>query len=196
MKFKIFSLFIVLLLVNISVAAQTKYLLAENATMKVDGTSTVSDWSVEVKEAVGFFTLINDVKMEVGAGIYSNLEFSFLVEKMESGRGPIMNSKIKKALKSTENPLVIYKSFENKIISIKDNTFVLESKGTIAVAGVEKPFEVILNGSFDAEMNAISFEGNKDVTMSMFNIVKPTAFFGKLQTKDELNVKFNLSFTK
>ena len=45
-------------------------------------------------------------------------------------------------------------------------------------------------------MKTISFEGNKDITMSMFNIVRPTAFFGKLKTMDGLNVKFNMSFTK
>ncbi|WP_111707268.1 hypothetical protein [Lutibacter citreus] len=196
MNIKIIKLFVTLFLLNYGIQAQTTYTLSENAAMKIDGTSTVSDWSVEVLKATGSFTLINDFKIEVGAILYSNLEFSFPVDKMESGRGPIMNSKIKKALKSTETPSIVYKSTENKIVSITDSTFVLESKGTIAAAGVEKPFSVSLNSSFDTELNTISFEGNKDVLMSMFNIVKPTAFFGKLKTKDELNVKFKVSFTK
>lgn len=196
MNTKILKLTLLLFLVNFGFQAQTKYTLSDNSEMIIDGTSTVSDWSVEVEEATGSFTLINDVKLEEGAVFYSNLEFSFLVDKMESGRGPIMNNKIKKALNSSEYPSVVYKSTENKIVSVKDNTFILESKGTIATAGVEKPFVVIFNGVFDTEMSTISFEGNKDVLMSMFNIVKPTAFFGKLKTKDELNVKFKVSFTK
>ncbi|SDW18471.1 YceI-like domain-containing protein [Lutibacter oricola] len=196
MKLKIFTLFVTLLLVSNTINSQAKYTLTKESTMKVDGSSTVSEWSAEVKEATGSFTSVNEFKMEVGAMLYSNLEFSFPVDKMESGRGPIMNSKIKKALLSTANPLVIFKSSKNKITSVKENKFVLECEGTIAAAGVEKPFTVLLNGSLSADMKTISFEGNKDVTMSMFNIVKPTAFFGKLKTKDELNVKFNVSFIK
>ena len=196
MNKKIFKLFVLMLSINFGIQGQTTYSLSENAEMKIDGTSTVSDWSVDVQEAVGSFTLLNEVKIEVGASLYSNIEFSFPVDKMESGRGPIMNSKIKKALLSEENPSIIYKSKENIIISVNENNFVLESKGTITAAGVEKPLEVSFNGTFDPEMNTISFEGNKDVTFSLFDIVKPTAFFGKLRTMDELNVKFKVSFTK
>ena len=72
----------------------------------------------------------------------------------------------------------------------------LETVGTITAAGVSKPFTVKLNGDFNAIMKTISFVGTRDVTMAMFNIVKPTAFFGKLKTKDELNVKFSASFIK
>ncbi|WP_282135568.1 hypothetical protein [Seonamhaeicola maritimus] len=196
MNTRIFKLLVLLLSINFGMQAQTEYKFSENAEMKIDGSSTVSDWAVEVQEATGSFTLVNEVKMEVGASLYSTLEFSFPVEKMESGRGPIMNSKIKKALLSEANPSVTYTSTENKIISVDGYNFVLESKGIISAAGVEKPFEVSFDCIFDAAMNTFSFEGNKDLTLSMFDIVKPTAFFGKLQTKDELNVKFKVSFTK
>ena len=120
----------------------------------------------------------------------------FHLQEMESGRGPIMNNKVKKALKSSEHPMVNYNSTENKIVSVKDKSFVLESKGEIEIGGLKKPFSFLLNCSYNEEIKTISFEGNKDITMSMFNIVKPTAFFGKLKTMDELNVKFNMSFTK
>ena len=196
MKLKICTLFVAIFLVGNFINAQEKYALTKESTMKVDGSSTVSDWSTEVKEPTGSFTSVNELKIEVGALLYSSLEFSFPVDKMESGRGPIMNSKIKKALLSTANPSVIYKSTENKITSVKENSFVLETVGIISAAGVEKPFTVVLNGIFDAALKTISFEGNRDVTLSMFNIVKPTAFFGKLKTKDELNVKFNVNFIK
>jgi hypothetical protein len=196
MNNKISTLLLVFLLVSLGVEAQTTYTLSKEATMQIDGSSTVSDWSVEVAGATGIFTTLKEIKIEVGEILYSNLEFSFLVDKMESGRGPIMNSKIKKALISAVNPSVTYKSIDNKITAVNGDKFVLESVGTITAAGVSKPFIVKLNGFFNAGMNTISFEGTKDVTMAMFNIVKPTAFFGKLKTKDELNVKFNVSFIK
>ncbi|EPR73188.1 hypothetical protein ADIWIN_1969 [Winogradskyella psychrotolerans RS-3] len=92
--------------------------------------------------------------------------------------------------------MVTYKSIENKITALDGDKFVLESVGTITAAGVSKPLTVTLNGFFNTEMKTMSFEGTKDLTMTMFNIEKPTAFFGKLVTKDELNVMFNLSFIK
>ena len=196
MNTKISILLLAFLLVSLGVEAQTTFTLSKESTMKIDGSSTVSDWSVEVMEATGNFTTSEDIKIEVGEILYSNLEFSFPVDKMESGRGPIMDSKIKKALISDVNPLVTYKSIENKITALDGDKFVLESVGTITAAGVSKPLTVALNGFFNTEMKTMSFEGTKDLTMTMFNIEKPTAFFGKLVTKDELNVKFNLSFIK
>jgi hypothetical protein len=196
MNNKISILLLAFLLVSVGVKAQTKYVLSKESTIKIDGSSTISDWSVETAEATGSLTTLKEIKIEVGEILYSNLEFSFPVDKMESGRGPIMDSKIKKALISDVHPLVTYTSTQNKIITVNGDKFVLESVGTITAAGVSKPFTVKLNGDFNAIMKTISFVGTKDVTMAMFNIVKPTAFFGKLKTKDELNVKFNVSFIK
>ena len=197
MKSNRLILFTFLLLANLGVRAQTNYTLSsETAEMIVDGSSTVSDWSVSIRKAKGNFLIIDNFKIEIGASLYSNLKFEFLVDEMESGRGPIMNNKLKKALKSSEHPMVNYNSTENKIVSVKDKSFVLESKGEIEIGGLKKPFSFLLNCSYNEEMKTISFEGNKDITMSMFNIVRPTAFFGKLKTMDGLNVKFNMSFTK
>jgi hypothetical protein len=197
MKSNRLILFTFLLLANLGVRAQTNYTLSsETAEMIVDGSSTVSDWSVSIRKAKGNFLIIDNFKIEIGASLYSNLKFEFLVNEMESGRGPIMNNKVKKALKSSEHPMVNYNSTENKIVSVKDKSFVLESKGEIEIGGLKKPFSFLLNCSYNEEIKTISFEGNIDITMSMFNIVKPTAFFGKLKTMDGLNVKFNMSFTK
>ena len=196
MNNKISIVLLAFLMVSFGIQAQTKYVLSKESTMKIDGSSTISDWSVETAEATGSLTTLKEIKIEVGEILYSNLEFSFPVDKMESGRGPIMDSKIKKALISDVHPLVTYTSTQNKIITVNGDKFVLESVGTITAAGVSKPFTVKLNGDFNAVMKTISFVGTKDVTMAMFNIVKPTAFFGKLKTKDELNVKFNVSFIK
>jgi hypothetical protein len=197
MKSNRLILFTFFLLANLGLQAQINYTLSsETAEMIVDGSSTVSDWSVSIHKAKGDFLIIDNLKFEIGASLYSNLKFEFLVDEMESGRGPIMNNKVKKALKSSEHPMVNYNSTENKIVSVKDKSFVLESKGEIEIGGLKKPFSFLLNCSYNEEMKTISFEGNKDITMSMFNIVRPTAFFGKLKTMDGLNVKFNMSFTK
>lgn len=197
MKSNRLILFTFLLLANLGLQAQTNYTLSsETAEMIVDGSSTVSDWSVSIRKAKGNFLIIDNFKIEIGASLYSNLKFEFLVNEIESGRGPIMNNKVKKALKSSEHPMVNYNSTVNKIVSVKDKSFVLESKGEIEIGGLKKPFSFLLNCSYNEEMKTISFEGNKDITMSMFNIVRPTAFFGKLKTMDGLNVKFNMSFTK
>lgn len=193
MNSRISILLVAFVLVSLGVSAQTAYTISNESTMKIDGSSTVSDWSVELAEVTGNFTTPKDIKIEVGEMLYSTLEFNFPVDKMEGGRGPIMNSKIKTAFISDVHPLVTYKSNENKIIAIDGDKFVLESTGTITAAGVSKPLIVTLNGVFNTEMKTMSFEGSKDLTMSMFNIVKPTAFFGKLVTRDELTISFSLS---
>ena len=149
MNNKISIVLLAFLLFCLGGKAQTSYTLAKESTMKIDGSSTVSDWSVEITEATGSLTTLKEIKIEVGEILYSNLEFSFSVDEMESGRGPIMDSKIKKALIWNLHPLVTYKSIQNKIIAVNGDKFVLESVGTITAAGVSKPFTVKLNGVFD-----------------------------------------------
>lgn len=175
---------------------QQKLIFQTTSELKIDGTSTVSDWSVNATNIKGDLVLINGFKIKKGGTLYSNLALSFPVEKMESGRGPIMNNKIKSALKSDEHPNVVYNSSENKILSINGSSFVLTSKGTIEVAGVKKQIEVTLNCNYDEKLQTLVMEGEQNVTMSMFQIEKPTAFFGKLQTMDALKVTFKVQANK
>ncbi|WP_298238958.1 YceI family protein [uncultured Algibacter sp.] len=190
------SVFILLLLCASVFNAQTKYTLSPDSKMKVDGSSTVSDWSVEVIEPTGDFVLVDDFKIEVGAAILSNLSFSFEVEKMDSGRGPIMNGKVESALKSDDHPNVSFTSNEAKITAVDADGFTAESIGTIKIAGVEKEITVVFKVTTENNNGSFHFKGNKGVTMSMFSIEKPTAFFGKLKTMDDLDVSFHLKFTK
>ncbi len=196
MKIKVLILFAFMLSVSVKSIAQEKYTIDSKSEMKVDGSSTVSDWSVSVVDLKGQLNSSKAIKLKKGTALFGSLSFSFEVEKMESGRGPIMNSKIRSALKNDEHPIVSFTSKENKITEVNGNSFVMEIKGTIEVAGVKQIVLVKANCNYNAAAKTITMEGNKDITLSMFKIEKPTAFFGKLQTMDELNVKFNLNFTK
>lgn len=196
MKTKILILVAFLFLTQFNTTAQSKFTLDSKSELKINGKSTVSDWSVTASEPAGQLQIPKGFKPKVGASIISNLSFSLLVEKMESGRGPIMNSKIKSALKSDANPSVQFNGTSSKITSIKDNLMVVEIQGTINVAGVKQNLVVVTNCNYKSGAQSFTLEGNKDVTMSMFQIEKPTAFFGKLQTMDLLNVVFKFNFIK
>lgn len=196
MKIKVLILFALMLTVGVKSFAQEKFALDSKSEMKVDGSSTVSEWSVSVADIKGQLNATKAIKLKKGAALFSSLSFSFEVEKMESGRGPIMNSKIKSALKNDQHPTVSFTSKENKITAVNGSSCVVEISGTLEVAGVKQVVIVTANCKYNAAAKTISMEGNKDITLSMFKIEKPTAFFGKLQTMDELNVKFNLNFTK
>lgn len=196
MKIKILILLSFLFLTQFTVKSQSKFTLDTKSELIIDGTSTVSGWSVTATEITGQLQIPKGFKAKVGASIFTNISFSFLVENMESGRGPIMNSKIKTALKSDINPSIEFNGTSSKITSVKDNLFVVEIKGTVNVAGVKQNLVVLADCNYNAASQSFTLEGNKDVTMSMFQIEKPTAFFGKLQTMDELNVKFKFNFLK
>jgi hypothetical protein len=190
------GLFFGFVIFSLSIQSQSNYTLSPDSEMKIFGTSTVSDWSVEVHELEGAFELKEDYNMQVGEVIFEDLAFHFPVEKMKSGRGPIMDGKVKKALKATEHPLVIYTATQNQITGIGEKNFDVTSSGILEVAGVKQEIEVFVHMTYSENMASFVGEGSTDLTMSMFSVEKPTAFFGELKTMDELNITFNLKFSK
>ncbi|ALJ05354.1 hypothetical protein APS56_09545 [Pseudalgibacter alginicilyticus] len=196
MKNKLLIALVFLMVITTMTQAQHKLIFQTTSELKIDGTSTVSDWTVNASDIKGDLVLLKGFKPKEAGSLYATLTLSFPVEKMESGRGPIMNNKIKSALKSDEHPNVIYNSSENKIIAINDSSFILTSIGIVEVAGVKKPMEVNLNCTYDKKRQTLVMEGEQNLTMSMFQIEKPTAFFGKLQTMDALKVSFKIHANK
>lgn len=196
MKNKLQLVLVVFLVVTSVLQAQTSFVFQTTSELKIDGSSTVSDWSVNAADIKGDLVVIKGFKPKVGGTLFTKLALSFPVDKMESGRGPIMNNKIKAALKSDEHPNVVFNATENKISSVTGTTFVLETTGIVEVAGVKKPLLVKLNCTYNSKLQTLVMEGEQQVTMSMFQIEKPTAFFGKLQTMDALKVTFKINSSK
>jgi len=180
------------LLLGSTLLAQEKYVLSEESTMKVTGTSTLHDWEVVSNEVSG--SLLFEMKGKVkknqplkGSIICSDL--SLKVVSLKSERGETMNGKMHRALLYDEFPEIKFQLTD--AISVSTDSI---AKGVLTIAGKENSveIEVTLNVSEDA----ISVQGAKGFKLSDFDIDPPSAMFGQIETGNEIVIAFDLNYLK
>ena len=66
----------------------------------------------------------------------------------------------------------------------------MTASGTLTVAGVTKPIELMMNLTIEDQNLRIT--GNKILHMSDFGIVPPTMMMGALKTRDEIEIVFDV----
>jgi len=64
---------------------------------------------------------------------------------------------------------------------------------SISIAGVKRNYSILVS-RLDFNKNSISIKGNKKIFMSDFNLIAPSALFGTIKAKDEINLEFTISF--
>lgn len=179
-------------MLSFSVYGQDMQSFAEGTEVKVDGSSTVSDWSVPVKKVEG--------KLQLSSGFSGKKEDKIQdilivmdVKSME-GRGPDMNEKIFNAFKAEEHPQIIFEAIEASCSEATESGFKLSSKGTLKMAGQSQEIELMLDGK--ATEKGFAFSGAHKVDMTSFGMEPPTAFFGSLEVAKEVTVIFNILIDK
>lgn len=159
-------------------SAQGTYMLSDESSMTIDGSSTIHDWTVTANTMNGSVTAEGTDPKEIN--------FEVDVENIKSERGPTMDNKMHAALKKEEHPKVSFRLSE-----IKNQATLV---GTLTIAGQEKTVEV------PVEMNVsgqhLKLAGEQKITLQEFGIEPPTAMFGQIIVGDDVTVKFDLVFVK
>ncbi len=152
---------------------------APESTIVVDGKSNQSDWKVNALEFSG------EVSLESGTPIAATLVIP--VVGMKGGRSMIMDRLMRGAFKADENPTLSFKM--GKADAINANTF--DVHGALTMAGVTNPVTIRLTSSKNPAGSFV-FTGNLDLNMKDYEMEPPSAMFGALLTKPEVNIAFNL----
>ena len=164
------------------VRAQESYTLSEESTLSIDGTSTVSDWTVIADAMEG--------SLQENSGAISSIDFSVPVADIKSGRAEAMDSKMHEALKQEEHPQVTF-SIKDATSPIEEN---LKLKGTMNIAGVENEVSVPVN--ITQKNGVVRISGERKISLQDYDIEPPSAMFGSIVVGEEVTVKFDLEFTK
>lgn len=172
----------------------------EKSKMTVSGTSTVHDWTCDVKELEGWLTLPPSManKMPKRGDSVKKASISAAVKSIVSGRGLPMDKRTWEALKAEEFPKITFEATQsrvNKIIDLPAGTFEMTVKGDLTIAGVTRPVELILSGK-KLSGGGFQFTGSKQLKMTTFNITPPTAMFGQIVAGDDVTVQFDLVYSK
>lgn len=178
-----FSLFALLLMVFVGYA-QESYTLSQESVLKINGSSTIHDWTVTSNSMKGSLGIDGDT--------LKNLIFQVEVAEIKSERGAAMDKKMHAALKMEDYPEVSFRFQGMKEEAGSENT--VQIHGMLKIAGVEKEVDIL--SDFQKMEGNYLIKGSKEIKLQDFDMVPPTAMFGQIIVGDNVTIDFGLTFTK
>jgi len=160
--------------------------------MMINGTSTLHDWVAPLNnmKARADFTVVGTELTSLSA---------FWVEcdvtSIKSEKGESMDEKIYEALKSEENPKIVYNLSSVTSLTKKGSDFVLETQGTLKVAGKTVTIDMTVTAKVNAN-GEVKFSAEKKLKMSQFDMDRPSAMLGVIKAGDDVSVSFDITMKK
>lgn len=189
MKYLLTSVFALFLVSATSVTAQqSNYRLLDKSTMKIEGTSTIHDWTVDVNEINADITFkAAALEGESSSNPVKSLSLTIPVEKLDSGKGG-MNNKIYDALKKKKNPNIKFKLTSAEVTNRQGADFTLSVTGPLTIAGFTRDITFPVQGSI--ENGTYKFTGSYELNMKDYEIDPPSAVFGTIRSGEMVTVSF------
>jgi polyisoprenoid-binding protein YceI len=160
--------------------------------VKVDGTSTVHDWTVESQIVKGTMEVPADFASNPAAAKNTKVEVTIPVRSLKSGK-TAMNNIMWEAMKMKDHPNIVYKLIEltPKSGATQGSSVQFDAKGTLTVAGVTRTntMPVTIEKVGDTKAKAT---GATTVKMTDFGIKPPapTVGLGFIKTGDDVKIGF------
>jgi hypothetical protein len=187
----LFSL--ILTFIHFNLKGQSFELSRDTSSITIKGTSTLHNWSMDVKAFdcnADFLLSNNQVK-----GI-NNVAFNCLTTNIKS-ENSLMDKKAYTALKSNAFPGIKFTIISSEISS-DNRKFSGSIIGNLLIAGKSKNISIPVNGviSGNNKINKIDVNGTVNLKMSDFDVAAPVLFMGTLKTGDNITVSFALQFVQ
>ncbi len=166
--------------------------------VKVDGTSTVHDWTVESQILKGTMEVPADFASNPAAAKSAKVEVTIPVRSLKSGK-TAMNNIMWEAMKMKDHPNIVYKLLEltPKAGGTQGASAQFDAKGTLTVAGVTRTntMPVTIEKTGDDKAKAT---GTTTVKMTDFGIKPPapTVGLGFIKTGDDVKIAFEFHAEK
>lgn len=164
--------------------AQESYTLSKESVLKINGSSTIHDWTVTANSLEG--------SLEMKDGDVTNLSLQVEVSEIKSERGAAMDKKMHAALKKEEHPQVSFKFKEFKKNPESENAYGIH--GMLNIAGVENAVTIV--SEIKEEGGNYIFKGSKEIKLQDYDMEPPTAMFGQIIVGDNVTIDFDLVYTK
>lgn len=169
---------------------ENRYTFNAQSKMRIEGTSTVHDWTCEVKTITGEMTTATGADIASG-GVPIGGRLVIPVSAIDCGNGT-MQKKMRDALKASTHNTITYELVDAKLAGAPSgNSFKLLAKGKLTIAGKQKPVDITLNGQ-DLGGSKLRLQGSYPLLMSDFGIDPPTAMLGTLKTGNKVVVHFDI----
>ena len=171
-------------------AADGRTLSVQSVTLSIDGTSTMHDYTLSTTTVtMNSTSALADIESLLQPGALQTLELQIPVDSFTSERDGLKKEMLK-ALRADKHPDITFKLGTYSVEPLAGGGINVKSAGTLTVAGVERPIELLLDVTQNA--SGLQIRGNRDLSMKDFGIKPPTMFMGMLKTNDKVTVKFDL----
>ncbi len=191
-SFKSLALIVALVATSFTVFSQTVY-RSSTLDIRLNGTSNVHDWEMKAVAGKGEATFVVNPAGQVTA--LTALNFSMPAVNLKSGHSA-MDKNTYKALKTEGNPNILFTLTAAGITSTGGNNYQLKCEGNLKIAGTVKHTDLIATAKYNPADKSLSITGIKKMKMTDFNVEPPKALMGTIKTGNEIEISFNLKFTK
>jgi len=188
-----------LLLSAVMVSAQVRYQASPGSKVKIDGTSTVHDWTVNGGIIGGFVEFESAAAVDPAqttSEVKAKVEVSIPVTSLKSGK-KLMDEIMHDALKVKDHNAIKYTLKEIKPQTRKaGDPLKFDTKGDLTVAGVTKPIDMVV--TLVPQGNKLRATGSKQLKMTEFGIKPPAPAvgLGLIKTADDVTITFEWVTTK
>jgi polyisoprenoid-binding protein YceI len=192
------GLMALLLAVSVSAETVTYKGMFRGSSMKIDGTSTVHDWTVESKLISGSMELTGDFPSDLNVDAVPaisgtpKVDVKISCRSLKSGKS-VMDQVMLTAMKADDHPWINYslKSLApSKAERKSGDALGYDATGDLTVSGVKK--EIKMPVSISPTEKGLQIEGKVKVKMSDFGIDAPAPkiALGLIKTGDEVDLTF------
>lgn len=170
--------------------AQGSNISLTSAALSISGTSTMHDYTVSTKvvKVGGALATAADIKGLLEAGALQTFELQIPLNAFTSDKDGLTKQMFK-AMKADKHPVITFKLCGYTVEPAAGGV-AIKATGTLMVAGVERPVEIVLDAKEIA--GGLQVRGSRDLLMTEFGIKPPTMFMGMLKTHDKVTIKFEL----
>ena len=164
-----------------------------SATLSISGTSTMHPYVVSTKTLKVGTAVASaaDLKGLLQPGSLQGFELQIPVNTFTSDKDGLTKQMFK-ALKADKHPTITFR-LDSYTVESAAGGVTVKPTGTLTVAGVEKPIDMVLDVKEVA--GALQVRGTRDLLMTDFGIKPPTMFMGMLKTDDKVTITFALNLT-
>jgi hypothetical protein len=167
-----------------------KWVVSENSTLCVNGTTNVNKFACEIL-AYGQTDTLTITKGKNDKDITLSGNIGLHVESFDC-HNSIMTHDLRKTLKEKQFPLLHINFLSlSKIPELTAQPEAITGMVDIEIAGTRKRFEVKYRIYVDAQ-KVVHLLGSRDINFTEFNLIPPRKLGGIIQTKDKLSVDFHL----
>jgi len=155
--------------------------------MKIEGTSSLHDWHINVEEQSG------DLSLEQAEDFMINyLKLTVMSESLKSGKSR-MDKNTYKALNSDDYNKITFKYLKtSEVKKLSENIYEVNGLGELTISGTTR--EVLMSLKIELKDNMVILTGKNDLKMTDFGIEPPRALLGTIKTGDEITISYKSIF--